>query len=86
VTRKSVSSLIRYPRLIYNLVLETRELSVHFELPWSVETLIGDMHQTLLICENDELTMLKVRTPLLYSNQDCQIFFVVSREAAGTGT
>ena len=74
---QSISDPVVCTLFVHDSVLEAQELGENPLLPESVQTLVRQVNQAALICENGELGVLQVRTPLLYCQQNRQILFFV---------
>lgn len=80
---KGISRTVGGARLINNAKLETNQLGEKLLLPRSMEPLIRQLDQTLLIGIYDELNKLKVGSPLLNDHQNCHIFFLICAKTTG---
>jgi hypothetical protein len=75
--RQGISRPIRAPGLIHNAVLQTQQFGEELLLPRSMEALIGQLHQTLLISIYGKFRKLEVLSPLLYSQNNHHVLFLI---------
>jgi hypothetical protein len=74
---------IRIPRFVDHSVLQANQFGIHLHLPWGMEALVHNVSQTAVISKDDKFGMLKIRTPLLNSYNNCQEFLFIGGQAAG---
>lgn len=74
---ESIGHQVRHSRFIHHFVLQVHELYIHLELPWCVEVLIQDVHQTVATSKDDELVVLEVGTPLVDCDQDGSLLLLI---------
>lgn len=61
-----------------DLILEPQEFSEHLMLPWSMQPLLIELGQTLVISENNKLAMLQILTPLLNRYKNSHELLLIS--------
>lgn len=66
---------------VSDAILESQELGKCFLLPGCGEALVLKMNQALLICVDDELSMMQVWSPLINCNDDGQILLFICRKS-----
>ena len=74
---ESIGRQVGYSRFIHHFVLQVHELYIHLEMPWCVEVLIWDVHQTATISKDDDLVVLEVGTPLVNCDQDGSLLLLI---------
>jgi hypothetical protein len=84
--RQGICGIIVYALLVLDHVLQAHEFGEGLPLPLSVQPLISEMNQTLMICPNHELSELQLGSPLLYGEKDGKIFFLIDRQPSIPGS
>lgn len=76
--REGIGGIVFRTFLVLDAVLQPEELRKSLLLPWGCQSLCFKMDQTPLVNVNHEFSMLEVWSPLVYRDDDSQVFFFVS--------
>lgn len=78
MARQRVGGAVSRALTVDNTVLQPNKLGEHLLLPNSVEALLLQLGQALLIGQDNKLLELQVCPPLLNSEQNGHVLFLVS--------